>query len=160
MKLRVAVMALAAASLAGCYTYAPVSIEAVSLGETVRARLTPEARARLPAQVRGDDGTLEGELLDRDGGALTLFVPTAVRQQGFFAEDLHERVRLPSADVVEVRRRQLDRPRTYALAAAGGAAVIGIAIETLTGKTGGNTIDRTTPGPSAARIPFFILHIR
>jgi len=159
MKLRAAVLAVSAASLVGCYTYAPVSIETVSPGETVRALLTPEARERLPVQVRGDDGMLEGRLLERDDGEVTLFVPTSVRQQGFFAEDLRERIMLSSADVLEVERRQLDRPRTYALVGVAGVAVVAIAIETLSGKTGGNTIDHTTPGPSASRIPLFRLRV-
>lgn len=159
MKLRAAVLVLSAASMVGCYAYAPASLETIAPGETVRARLTPQARERLPAQVRGADGTLQGELLEHDDGGLTLFVPTAVRQEGFYAEDLHQRIMLSTADVVEVERRQLDRSRTYALIGVAGAAVVAVAIETLSGKTGGNTIDHTNPGPSASRIPLFRLRV-
>jgi len=159
MKLSAAVLGVSSAFLLGCYTYTPVRIESVSPGEKVRARLTPEARERLPAQVRGDDGTLEGELLEHDGDGLALFVPTVVRQQGFYAEDLHQRIVLSAADVVELERRQLNRPRTYLASGVAGAAVAGLAAWTLTGKTGGSTIDHTDPGPSASRIPLIRLRI-
>jgi hypothetical protein len=159
MRLRAAVLAVTSASLFGCYSYTPVRVQSVSPGETVRARLTPEAREKLPAQVRGDDGTLEGELLEQDGGGLVLFVPTVVRQEGFYAEDLHQRVVLSAADVVEVERRQLNRPRTYLAGGVVGAAVAGLAAWTLTGKTGGSTIDHTDQGPSANRIPLIRLRI-
>lgn len=160
MKLRESIMVLLAGALVGCYTYAPVNMEVVPPGTTVRARLTLEARERLPDRVRGDDGTLEGELLDLENGALTLSVPTAVRREGFYQEDLHERIVLGAADVVDVERRTLNRPRTYALAGVVGAAVLGIAVRTLSGKTGGGTIDRTDPGPSANLIPLYSIRIR
>ncbi len=160
MKLRATVLALTTASQVACYTYTPVRIDAISPGETVRARLTAEASERLPAPVRADDGTLEGELLDRDGGGVTLFVESAVRQRGFFAEDLHERVSLSQADVLGVERRQLDRGRTWALGGVVGVAVVSLAIRTLSGKAGGNTIDHTDGGPSASLIPLVTLRIR
>jgi len=160
MKRRESILVLACGTLLGCYSYTPVPIETVHPGITVRARLTREAQDRLPDRVRGDKEMLEGELVDRAGGALTLSVPMAVRRQGFYAEDLHERVVLAPADVVDVERRTLDRRRTYALTGVVGAAVLGVAIRTLSGKTGGNTIDRTDPGPSANIIPIFSLPIR
>ena len=155
MRLRASVVVLATASLLGCYTYAPVEVGSVGAGERVRARLAPAATEGLPASLQGGDRTIEGDLVDRTDGSLTLFVPTSLRQQGFFAESLHERVTLASRDVVELELRRLDRGRTYLLAGIGAAAVAAVAVEVLSGKTGGNTIDNTTPGPSAAVLRLF-----
>jgi hypothetical protein len=155
MKLPVPILALTIASLAGCYSYVPAGIESVSPGETVRARLTSEATDRLPVAVRGDGQSVSGELLARDGGEVILFLPSMVRQQGFFAEKLHERVSLSYSDVIELERKVLDHPRTYMMLGVATAAVTAIAIKVFTGKTGGNTIDRTDDGPAANLIPLF-----
>lgn len=159
MNIRLAALLAVTAAMAGCYTYVPVNADAVSPGETVRARLTLRAREQVGARA-AQDGELEGKLLERQDRSLTLFVPAARRQRGFFSEELHERVHLDRSDVIELERRQLDRPKTYVLSGVAAAVVLGIAIETLTGKTGGNTIDRTDPGPSAAVIPLFTFGIR
>lgn len=153
MSARWLVLALAVAPLAACHTYAPTGVGEVSPGQTVRVRLTPAGEARLPATVVVDPTRfLEGEIVDREGGEITLAVVAAARQRGFFSEDLHERVRLELAETVEVERRELDRPRTYALLAAAGVVVTTAIVQVFTGKTGGNTIDRTDQGPAAARI--------
>lgn len=146
---------LIAASLTGCYSYTPVGVEAVAPGESVRARITPEATGKLPETIAADEWRVEGEFLERDGGGFTLFVPTTVVRQGFFEQDLHERVRLSPGDVIELERRELDRSRTYVMAGVAAAAVVGIVVKTLTGKTGGNTIDRTDQGPAASLIQLF-----
>lgn len=152
---------LAGAVLSGCYSYVPVRVDAVRPGESVRARLSEDALARLPGAVREQGRRdVEGEVLDRDPQVLLLSVPAAARQQGFYVENLHERLRLGLGDVVEVERRQLDRSRTVLLVGAGASAVAAVALQTLSGSTGGNTIDRTNPGPSADRIPLLVLRIR
>lgn len=159
MKLLALLLAIAALSLGGCYAYSPVGVEAVSPGENVRARLTIEATESLPATVQGEGRSLEGQLLERDDSGLTLFVPTAVRQRGFYSESLHERVRLGTSDVVELERRELDRPRTYLVAGVAATVVGAIAVQVLSGKTGGNTIDRTDQGPAASVLPLFRIRI-
>jgi hypothetical protein len=160
MKRCLPLWAVVVAAMPGCYSFVPVGVEAVSPGENVRARITAEASGKLPEAVPSDNRLVEGELLERRDDGFTLFVPTTVRQQGFYSESLHERVWLSSADVIDLERRELDRPRTYVLAGVGAAAVVAIALKTLTGKTGGNTIDRTDQGPSANLIPLFTIRTR
>jgi len=160
MKLRGVMLALGAVFAMGCYTYVPVEVGTIAPGESVRARLSSEAVDQLPPTVQGEGRFLEGELLDRDSDGFTLFVSSAVRQQGFYAQSLRERVRLTESDVIELERRQLNRSQTYVLVGAGAAAVTAIAIQTLSGKTGGNTIDPTVPGPSASRILLFSVGVR
>ncbi len=139
--------------LAGCHVYAPTGMGEVTPGETVRLRLTSTGEERLPATIQpGADRFLEGEIVERDGSEVTLAVVATARQRGFFTEQLRERVRLEIGEALEVERRVLDRPRTVVLLVAAGAVVTTAVIQVFTGKTGGNTIDRTDPGPSAARI--------
>jgi hypothetical protein len=159
MKATAGVLMLITAILPGCYRYVPVTVESVSPSETVRARVASGAGSDGTARPQ-EPRTLEGELLARDDAGFTLFVPAAVRQQGFFTENLRERVRVSSADVIGIERRELDRARTFVLLGAGTAAVVALVIETLSGETGGNTIDRTPPGPAPVRVPVFSLRVR
>ena len=158
--LRMIVPALIAGVLTACYTYAPATVETVSPGEDVRARITPTATESLPVGLRPEDGVLKGELLDRDDGTLTLFVSAADRQEGFFTEDLRQRVNVSASDIVVLERRTLNKSRTYFATGVGIAVVTAVSLRILSGKAGGNTIDRPDPGPSATRIPLFILHHR
>ena len=86
-------------------------------------------------------------------------MPSAVRQEGFYAQNLHESIRLAPSDVLDLERRSLNQGRTYLALGVGTAALAGIALKVFTGKTGGSTIDRTDQGPAPNVIPLFKIRI-
>jgi hypothetical protein len=116
------------ALLAGCYTYAPLDGPTPAAGSSVRARLAaPAARRLSPSLGNGDARVLTGVVVDAAPEALTLEVPTvpmgtATAQQGLF-----QRVNLGRADVLELERRTLDKPRTSLVVV---AAAVGIGVVT------------------------------
>ena len=127
--LRGRVAVLAAAGLAGCYTYAPIEITRARPGGSVRVGVTSAAAVRVaPLLGRADSRTLIGTVVDVGADTLVVELPTAA-QAGIAgsAVSLYQRVSIAKAEIVEIETRTLDRTRT-ALAAAAVAFVGGSAV--------------------------------
>lgn len=124
-----------------CYRYVPTTVETVPEGATVRALLSVSGEER--ARQLGVYGrVVQGTVLARDGGAVSLFVPTAPISVEFGARPLYQQLDLAAEDVLRVDVRELDQAKTFSLLA-GGAA--GLALVTVRGFTGGGPGPRPNP---------------
>jgi hypothetical protein len=118
--------------LAGCYNYAAVLPGAVQPGVEVRATINGAASDRV-APVTGtfDNHFLTGNVIETNAGSIVLEIPTgAVANTGLTVVQMHQRVTLAPADIVNLETRRLDVARTSVLAGAivAGAAATAIAV--------------------------------
>jgi len=137
-----------------CYTYAPARPQAVQPGDGVRARVTAATAERIsPLLGISDARVLTGTLVDNNGGALVMEVPTIVQAGvGSSTESLHQRIAIQAGELVELETRKLDRGRTALVA--GAAVLVGgsMAIAALRGSPGserpptGSSTDHRKPG--------------
>ena len=123
-----AALPLVALALSGCYRYSVIDPAQANAGVEVRARITPEESARIDELIGTQDRVLEGEIVGRESTGIILSVPTVLQEAGLSTTRLHQRLTLPTASIVELEERRLDRLRTYsligAIAAIAGYAVI------------------------------------
>jgi hypothetical protein len=118
------VLGIAAAALSlGCYTYAPVTLDAVPVGSEVRALLSTEAELALRDSLGTELHPLQGTLVDRQPGRLLLSVRTGVGARELGSQVLYQRVGVTPQDVLRVDVRRLQRTKTVAL----GVAIAGVA---------------------------------
>ncbi|GIW51344.1 MAG: hypothetical protein KatS3mg081_0699 [Gemmatimonadales bacterium] len=118
--------------LGACYQYVPATLEAVPEGATVRALLSASGEQR--ARQLGVDGrVVQGTVLARDRGVVSLFVPTVPISIEFGAGPLYQQLDLAAEDVLRVDVRELDRTKTFSLLAGGAAAVTLVAVRSFTG---------------------------
>jgi hypothetical protein len=128
--------------LLGCYTYSPAPLDTIPAGTRVRTRLTPVEMARIREILNREAGSVEGEWLGEEAGDLVLRVPVTVASYGGAGGAggpggaIHQPIRIPRGEVVEVEVRRLDRVRTAALVAAG-AVVAGVVVARQFEGTGG-----------------------
>ncbi len=141
----------------GCYSYAPVSLESVSPGQEIRARISAQGSDRIREQLQTESREIEGEVLSRENGQVLLNVTAALRQVGFRFEPLQQRVLLTEDELLELERKELDRRKTYFVAAGVGVAVGTALFVVLEGRAGGGTKQPPIGGPSDDR--FVILSI-
>lgn len=142
-----------------CYSYTPVNLDSVAPGQSVRARVTGQALDRVRDQLGSDSRVVEGEVVVADNGSLLLGVTAATRQVGFHFESLNQRITLHDRDVLELERKELDRTRTYVVAAGAGVAVGAILFAMLSDEAGGGTKQPPTGGPSDDRITIFSIPV-
>lgn len=141
--------------LAGCYSHAVTSLDAVSPGQQVRITVTPASRAQISPLVGSERPTLEGELAEiTDDGAFYMTVPSGVRQEGFSFETLYQKLRFAQEDVVAIETRRINRSRTALLLGGMGVVVTAVILDTFTGRSGGNTEQSPGENPAQVRIPW------
>ena len=117
-------VAVAALSL-GCYTYAPVTLDAVPVGSEVRALLSTEAELALKDSLGMSLHPLQGTLVNREQGRLLLAVRAGVGARELGSQVLYQRVGVAPQDVLRVDVRRLQPTKTVALAVAiAGAATL------------------------------------
>lgn len=147
----------------GCYEYVPTTMEAVPEGARIRAVLTADGRRLLNQrfQFRNEDQTIEGELVDRTGSQVRLFVPSVPLGEAYGGRPLYQQVELPAQDIVRIELRRLDVSRTGLLV--GGVAVVAgaVTVRILTGgepgrppRDGGEPPERVAPGGLGFRMSF------
>jgi hypothetical protein len=148
--------------LLGCYTYSPAPLETIPAGTRVRTRLTPVEMARIREILNRDARNIEGEWLGEEAGDLVLRVPVTVASfgapggAGGLGGAVHQPIRIPRGEVVEVEVRRLDRWRTGALVAAG-AVIAGVVVVRQFEGTGGEPgIPPGGGGPAEHRAPIRI----
>ncbi|MSR35849.1 MAG: hypothetical protein EXR95_04270 [Gemmatimonadetes bacterium] len=104
-------------SIAGCFSYVEMPLDAAPIGAEYRLLLT---RQRMD-QLRDLDGSglpdagpsvVRGTLVRRDGTEILFRVPVVSRQVGFHQNEIDRQIRLGVGDIVQMERRQLDRGRT------------------------------------------------
>jgi hypothetical protein len=129
--------------LPGCYHFVPAQLDAVPTGAELRGRLAPEGSARLEGIVPSNGRVVEGRLIERDEQQILLLIPTARTQTGYQLETLRQAVAIPRNHLYEVELKQLDRTRTYGMAALAGAVVAAVVIRAI---TRGSESSGGTPG--------------
>jgi hypothetical protein len=65
---------------------------------------------------------VDGTVLSRQGDTLLLAVPSPLASQGSSTQRFYQRLDVPISQLIEVQRRELNRTKTYAVAA---VAVVG-----------------------------------
>ncbi len=148
---RVALLVCALIGLPGCYRYVPVQLDAVPTGAEVRGRLAPEASTSLEGVVASNGRVVEGRLLERDAQQVLLFIPAARTQTGYQVETLRQAVAIPRNQLLEVELKQLDRTRTYGIAALTGAVVAAVVVRAISGGGGSSSGPPSGGGPTEWR---------
>ena len=127
--LRVLALLGFAAPTVGCFDYVAVSAAKAPAGRTVRAQLSERGFTRLSEAVGGSvphlTRTIEGELVEANEQEIFVAVrsgPTGSMALG----ELHQRIAIPVADVLQLEVKQLNRGKTVAIAAGAVALVIGL----------------------------------
>lgn len=105
----------------GCYSYQTVRVEEVAPGASIRARLTAAEVERIQADLGRESRVVEGQVVHDEGSSFVLAVATRVAADGLGARRFETRLRLTKPEITEIEVRRLNRGRTAALVALGGA---------------------------------------
>jgi hypothetical protein len=147
-------------ALSGCYTYVPIELSSVPAGSDVRVFLTRAAVATLPEDVAPTDLNalyVTGRLEAREADSLMVGVPVGARDATLISPNIRQLVKVRTAEVVDVRRRQFSVPRT-ALLTAGTVGLGAFVISLIFGANdGGSTPD---PNEDVSRVPVGIFPLR
>lgn len=121
--------------LAGCYTLQPARGVTPELGTRVAFDVNDAGRLALGGSMGPEIDQVEGKLLERTADEYVLAV-SSVRyiRGGGHQTWTGESVRIKSDHVATVYTRQFSKPRTIALAAAGGGALAFIVTQSLIGR--------------------------
>lgn len=124
--------------LPGCFTHQVVEPTALGVGDEVRVRVTEAEAQRLAPIMQRENRVIQGRVAEIHP---SLFLDVVVHSevQGAAVRNLRQRVEIPSASLLELERRSLDRGRTGLLVGAGAAVVAILVIRQLTGESGGDT---------------------
>ncbi len=144
--------------LAGCYQYVPADMASVPPPEEVHLYLTRQGMTSLPAGVASPEASfVAGTFVRSEGDSLVVRVPVARPGEAMFSQPLLQEIAVASADVLEARRRRLDRVGTVLLTAGTAGAVAGVALLIGGGQANGG---RPPPGPEKIRIPLLSIPFR
>jgi hypothetical protein len=142
---------LSVACLSGCHVYIPTELQAVPPGQEVRLYLTRAAVASLPEEVPVNEALfLGGRLESQAGDSVVLGIRMGRPVPGLVGQDLRQMVRVGTGQIVDVRRRELSKPRT-ALAVGGGALAAGLIIGLIFGAE--DATDVGDPNDDVSRVP-------
>ena len=97
----------AALTLAGCYTYRPLSTPSPERGTRVSAQLTGQGSVDLAGQIGPDVLHVEGEVVAADSNGLELVVREVESFRGIRSDWQGEQVRIPRAAVAGMQERRL-----------------------------------------------------
>ena len=112
----------------GCFSYIPARPGEVEAGVDVRARVSPDASARIaPLLGASDARRLDGKLIQLGGDTLIVEVPTVMLSNSEFGRTPNQRVSIARSDLVELEVRKLDRTRTMGVVG-GGAIILGVTL--------------------------------
>jgi hypothetical protein len=157
-RVRAPALACAAALLSGCFTYIPTQLGSVPQGAQIRVHLSPATQVALSTQTnRRIEDILEGTLTGRQQDRLTLDVPIAAQQQGFFQSAIAQKVEVPEPGVVGIDVRRFSTSRTALLIGGGAAVTGGILTLLLHGGQGGGG---SPPPVEEIRIPLVSFGVR
>lgn len=118
MRTRVFLLAAGALLTTGCFSYRPTTLEAVSPGEAIRVRISPEQADRLVDVRLTDERLVDGILVSNGGQGLLLDTTVGVSDPTRGSRALTQRITIPASEVREVETRRINWFRTGALGAA------------------------------------------
>ena len=124
---------------AACYRYAPLQGSAPDAGKPVRVHLTEQGSIDLAPLIGPTILTLDGALTAVRDTALVLAVTNAIARNGVENHWTGEPVIVPRRAVKHVELRELDKRRSWFVAAGGVGAVVaaGVGFNLLGGAFGG-----------------------
>lgn len=123
-----------AVSLTGCFNYIPSEPAAVPPGQRVRVYVTREALTRLgDLPVDNNGSVLNGTLVRAEPASLVVRLPVTTRRAGFNMEVLGQDVFIPRDQILQLERREINKPLTVILTTAGTAALAGMVVLIMTG---------------------------
>ncbi len=131
------VLALLVATLSGCHTFQPASLEDLAPGVGVRARVSGAFADSLRSILPGEDRTLEGTYVEARGTVVYIDVPVMSEYQGMRLQTLSQRIEIPENAFVEIERKNLSKSRTGLAVGAVVAAGAALVIAQLSGDSGG-----------------------
>jgi hypothetical protein len=137
--LKFALLLLVPALSAGCYTYAPIELAAVTPGMEVRARVSAATAAQLgPSLSMSDARLLTGAVVDTQSDGLTLKVPSArMGIVGATQDELFQQILITRSDLLELESKRLDNGRTRLAVAAGVVGAAALTAGILHGRSSG-----------------------
>ncbi len=153
---RTVLLAAGLALASGCYSYAPVRVDSLTPGQTVRVRLTPEEAMRLEEMRRTDNRLMEGTYLETSGLQMTVNTQVSRTDPMAGTRALIQTIDVPLSQVVEVEERSFDRVKTGAVVAGLAAGLVWAIIEA-TGDAVAPGTNPPPPPPPESRIPSFSL---
>ena len=130
---RVAVLAVGALGLVGCYTLRPTRGATPEIGEKVAFDLNDAGRAALGGSMGPEIGQIEGRLLQKDTAQYVVAVSAVRLIRGGEQTWSGEAVRIRSEYVSSAYTRQFATGRTIALGAIGAGALTVIVTQSLSG---------------------------
>lgn len=144
-----AVAPFVAATLTGCYTYAPVTGAAPTVGASVAAEITDQGRVALADSLGPSPSRVEGRLVSASDSAITLAVTGVRSLRGDRAAWTGERITLPRTSFSRVTQRQLSVARSAAAGAIAVGGIVALALALgIAGDRDGDAGDRTSPPPT------------
>jgi len=140
---------------AACYTYAPISFEAVASKEDVRLRVTENAAARLSKELGTFSTEIDGQLAREGADSVSVGVAIDRAYRGTTIGTTTQVLFLARSEIVDVRQRQFSRTRTILLSAGTvvGFGVLAVGIVQLVDPNGPSDDRATPPPPSPLRGP-------
>jgi hypothetical protein len=147
---------LVPALVAGCYTYSPIEVAAVTPGMEVRARVSATTAAQLaPSLGMTDARLLSGSVVDNAEG-LTLKVASVPAGTVGAQDGLFQQILITRTDLLELEFKQLDNTRTRLAVGAGVLGAVGVAAANLRGHGSGESAVVEPP----ANFSRAMLHVR
>ena len=137
--------------LSACHVYIPTELQVVPQGQEVRLYLTRAAAASLPEEVPVNEALyLGGRLESQAADSVILGIRMGQATPGLVGQDLRQMVKVGTGQIVDVRRRELSKPRT-ALAIGGGALAAALIIGLIFGAE--DATDVGDPNDDVSRVP-------
>jgi len=133
--LPVAVIAVFAAMLSGCYTYGPLQSTAPELGKPMRVTLTLTGGDSLARWLGPNVATVDGRLIQNTATAYEIGVTSVVMHSGMEQYWKGETVTLPKPLIASVQERTFSWGKTGLLA---GIVIVTVAALQQSGAIGGS----------------------
>ncbi|HEX5076454.1 MAG TPA: hypothetical protein VFW03_24800 [Gemmatimonadaceae bacterium] len=136
--------------LAGCFKYVPADHAELAPATPVSVELSALGMTNLAPKIGPNVVVVEGSITDASASSLTLALESVRRRgESSVANWNGESITLSSAEIGQVKRRELARGRTVAASAALAAASVGIVvgIAKATGQASGTVGGKPSPNP-------------
>jgi hypothetical protein len=156
--LRFVVLLLAPPLLAGCYTYSPIELAAVTPGMEVRARVSAATAVQLgPSLGMSDARLLSGSVVDQHADGLTLKVASVPAGTVGAQEGLFQQILITRADLLELESKKLDDTRTRLAVGTGVVGAVALAATILHGRSSGESA--VTEPPANFNLGILRVHV-
>jgi hypothetical protein len=123
-------------TVAGCFQYVRADLAMVPNGESVRVRVSPDGMEEVREFSPDAEPIVLGTIVRRDDESLMLHVPLRRAQEGVYDTAIGQDVRIPTSEILQFERRQVDGLRTGVILG-GAVAVVTIGVLAIMNSFGG-----------------------